>query len=525
MRAMVFDGNGPELRLMDMPVPEPDPGQVRIRVEACGVCRTDLHVVDGDLKHPVLPLVPGHEIVGRIDALGEGVSALRTGQRVGVPWLGHTCGSCAYCSSGHENLCDHPEFTGYTVNGGYAEYCAADARFVFPLPEDRDAVELAPLLCAGLIGYRSFRLAGSVSRLGIYGFGAAAHILCQIAQYEGVEVYAFTRDGDTAAQDFALKLGALVDDLAGFAEGDIGEFFGDVADFPGVLEQEHRLVVAVVGDRHAVALDHLLQGLAVGLDPARGGVGNRLEADLGAVFGRRRSTTTSSCSTPTTPTIQLEPRSGLKIWTRPSSARSCRPWRICLTRMVSDSRTRRRISGAKAGRPVTWMFSPSVKRVADAELAVVRNTDHVARIGGSAISRSSAKKKIGAETAMVLAGAHVFQLHAALEGARTQAHEGDPVAVLRVHVGLHLEDKAGDLVLFRHDGPPAGRRLGVGRRGVVGDEVEHFLDAIVAQRGAEEHRGQVAFQEAFLVEFRVAFRAEFDVFGPALPVSGRRPCR
>jgi propanol-preferring alcohol dehydrogenase len=208
MRAMVFDGNGPELRLMDMPVPEPDPGQVRIRVEACGVCRTDLHVVDGDLKHPVLPLVPGHEIVGRIDALGEGVSALRTGQRVGVPWLGHTCGSCAYCSSGHENLCDHPEFTGYTVNGGYAEYCAADARFVFPLPEDRDAVELAPLLCAGLIGYRSFRLAGSVSRLGIYGFGAAAHILCQIAQYEGVEVYAFTRDGDTAAQDFALKLGA-----------------------------------------------------------------------------------------------------------------------------------------------------------------------------------------------------------------------------------------------------------------------------------------------------------------------------
>lgn len=208
MRAMVFDGDGPELKLADLPVPEPAAGQVRVRVEACGVCRTDLHVVDGDLMHPALPLVPGHEIVGRVDALGDGVSTFRIGQRVGVPWLGHTCGSCAYCRSGHENLCDHPEFTGYTVNGGYAEYCAADARFVFPLPEDRDAVELAPLLCAGLIGYRSFKLAGEISRLGIYGFGAAAHILCQIARHKGIEVYAFTRDGDEAAQEFALKLGA-----------------------------------------------------------------------------------------------------------------------------------------------------------------------------------------------------------------------------------------------------------------------------------------------------------------------------
>lgn len=208
MRAMVFDGNGPELKRADLPLPVPAPGQVRIKVEACGVCRTDLHVVDGDLKHPALPLVPGHEIVGRVDALGEGVSSLKAGQRVGVPWLGHTCGSCAYCTSGHENLCDHPEFTGYTVNGGYAEYCAADARFVFPLPEDRDPVEFAPLLCAGLIGYRSFKLAGEVSKLGIYGFGAAAHILCQVARHQGVEVYAFTRDGDEAAQEFALKLGA-----------------------------------------------------------------------------------------------------------------------------------------------------------------------------------------------------------------------------------------------------------------------------------------------------------------------------
>jgi len=208
MRAMVFDGSGPALSLADIPVPVPAAGQVLIRVEACGVCRTDLHVVDGDLTNPRLPLVPGHEIVGRVAAVGDGASGLRVDERVGVPWLGHTCGACDYCASGHENLCDAPEFTGYTVNGGYAEYCVADARFVFPLPEARDAAELAPLLCAGLIGYRSFKLAGPVARLGIYGFGAAAHILCQIARHQGVEVYAFTRDGDRAAQEFALRLGA-----------------------------------------------------------------------------------------------------------------------------------------------------------------------------------------------------------------------------------------------------------------------------------------------------------------------------
>lgn len=208
MRAMVFRGNGPELELTDMPVPEPGTGQIRIHIEACGVCRTDLHVIDGDLKHPVLPLIPGHEIVGRVETIREGVSGLAVGQRVGVPWLGHTCGSCDFCISGHENLCDAPAFTGYTVNGGYAEFCVADARFVFPLPEDRDAAELAPLLCAGLIGYRSFKLAGPVSRLGIYGFGAAAHILCQSARHQGIDVYAFTRDDDQAAQSFAMKLGA-----------------------------------------------------------------------------------------------------------------------------------------------------------------------------------------------------------------------------------------------------------------------------------------------------------------------------
>lgn len=208
MRAMVFDSNGSRLALRDLPVPGPNTGQVLLRVEACGVCRTDLHVVDGDLKKPMLPLIPGHEIVGRIEALGKGVTGLRIGQRVGVPWLGHTCGSCAYCTSGRENLCDAPGFTGYTINGGYAEYCVADMHFVFRLPEEQEAIHLAPLLCAGLIGYRSLKLAGDVKRLGIYGFGGAAHILCQIARHREIEVYAFTREGDQVAQDFARSLGA-----------------------------------------------------------------------------------------------------------------------------------------------------------------------------------------------------------------------------------------------------------------------------------------------------------------------------
>ena len=208
MRAMVFDGTGSDLKLQDLPVPTPEDHQVLIRIEACGVCRTDLHVVDGDLTEPALPLVPGHEIVGRIETLGNDVSGLQIGQRVGVPWLGHTCGSCDYCAAGHENLCDTPRFTGYTINGGYADYCVADAHFVFALPEDQDAAHLAPLLCAGLIGYRSLKLAGNVKRLGVYGFGAAAHVLCQIARHLGIEVYAFTRDGDVAAQEFALGLGA-----------------------------------------------------------------------------------------------------------------------------------------------------------------------------------------------------------------------------------------------------------------------------------------------------------------------------
>jgi propanol-preferring alcohol dehydrogenase len=209
MRAMVFDGLSPRLELRDVAVHEPGPLQVLLRVEACGVCRTDLHVVDNELGRPKLPLILGHEIVGRVERLGPGVSGLSAGQRVGVPWLGHTCGRCSYCEAGRENLCDAPGFTGYTLDGGYAEYCVADAGFVFPLDDAADPVALAPLLCAGLIGFRSYRLCGTVRRLGIYGFGAAAHILCQIARHQGVEVYAFTQEGDTAAQAFAKGLGAI----------------------------------------------------------------------------------------------------------------------------------------------------------------------------------------------------------------------------------------------------------------------------------------------------------------------------
>ncbi|MDK3017012.1 zinc-dependent alcohol dehydrogenase family protein [Pseudodonghicola flavimaris] len=209
MRAMVFEKPGHPLRLRDLPRPTPGPGQILIRVEACGVCRTDLHIVDGELTDPKLPLVPGHEVVGRIAALGPGVDGLREGQRVGVPWLGHACGCCPYCEMERENLCDEPLFTGYTFDGGYAEYCLAHTDFTFPLPEHADPVALAPLLCAGLIGYRCLSMAGNAQVLGLYGFGAAAHILCQIAVHQGRRVLAFTRDGDITAQDFALRQGAV----------------------------------------------------------------------------------------------------------------------------------------------------------------------------------------------------------------------------------------------------------------------------------------------------------------------------
>ncbi|HSF94618.1 MAG TPA: zinc-dependent alcohol dehydrogenase family protein [Thermohalobaculum sp.] len=212
MRAMVLRRQGAPLRMEEIEAPTPGPGQVAIAVSACGVCRTDLHVVDGDLTAPKLPLVPGHEIVGRVRALGAGVTGLAPGDRVGVPWLGHTCGQCSYCRRGDENLCDAPGFTGYTLDGGYAERCVADADYVFRLPdgspESLGDAELAPLLCAGLIGHRSLKMAGEAERLGIYGFGAAAHIVAQVARWQGRRVFAFTRPGDRAAQDFALKLGA-----------------------------------------------------------------------------------------------------------------------------------------------------------------------------------------------------------------------------------------------------------------------------------------------------------------------------
>lgn len=188
--------------------PQPGAGEVRVAVAACGVCRTDLHVVDGELPHPKLPIIPGHEIVGRVDAVGAGVTGLAAGMRVGIPWLGHTCGSCPYCLRGSENLCDHPLFTGYTRDGGYATATVADARYVFPLAEGRNDVATAPLLCAGLIGWRSLRMAGEGRRVGLYGFGAAAHIIAQVARWQGREVYAFTRPDDFAGQQFARSLGA-----------------------------------------------------------------------------------------------------------------------------------------------------------------------------------------------------------------------------------------------------------------------------------------------------------------------------
>jgi propanol-preferring alcohol dehydrogenase len=207
MRAMLFDGPGRPLRLADVADPSPASGQVLVRVAACGVCRTDLHVVDGDLPDPKLPLVLGHQIVGTVEAAG-GEAPFGVGARVGVPWLGWTCQECRYCRAGKENLCDRARFTGYHLDGGFAELAACDARFCFPLPGDYDDLQAAPLLCAGLIGYRALRLAGDAERLGIYGFGAAAHIVAQVARWEGRRVFAFVRRGDDAGARFAVELGA-----------------------------------------------------------------------------------------------------------------------------------------------------------------------------------------------------------------------------------------------------------------------------------------------------------------------------
>jgi len=208
MQAMVLKKSGSALEWTELADRQPGPGEIRVKVGACGVCRTDLHVVDSELPDPKMPIIPGHEIVGRIDAIGSGVEGLRIGERVGIPWLGHTCGSCPFCKGGQENLCDHPLFTGYTRDGGFATATIADARYAFPLGETGTDVALAPLLCAGLIGWRSLVIAGEGKNLGLYGFGAAAHIVAQVAKWQHRSVFAFTRPGDVSTQAFARRLGA-----------------------------------------------------------------------------------------------------------------------------------------------------------------------------------------------------------------------------------------------------------------------------------------------------------------------------
>jgi propanol-preferring alcohol dehydrogenase len=208
MRAMVLERPGEPLSLMDLPIPEPSEGQVLLRVHVCGVCRTDLHLVDGELPDPKLPMIPGHQIVGTVVKRGPGADRYEPGSRVGVPWLGWTCGTCRYCTSGQENLCDLARFTGYTLDGGYAEYTVADERFCFPIPEGYPDLAAAPLLCAGLIGYRAYRMTSDAEVLGFYGFGAAAHLIAQVATHEGKRILAFTRAGDTEGQAFARTMGA-----------------------------------------------------------------------------------------------------------------------------------------------------------------------------------------------------------------------------------------------------------------------------------------------------------------------------
>jgi alcohol dehydrogenase, propanol-preferring len=254
MRAMVLEKAGTPLRLQELPDPAPGPGQVLVKVAACGVCRTDLHVVDGELTEPKLPIIPGHEIVGRVEAMGAGVTSFRVGDRVGIPWLGHTCGQCPYCMAGRENLCDAPRFTGYQIDGGYAEHTVAEAAYCFPLPQSYSDTAAAPLLCAGLIGFRSLRMCGDASRLGIYGFGAAAHIVAQVAQFEGRSVYAFTRPGDTDAQDFARSLGCIWaggSDERPPAELDAAIIFAPVgALVPAALATVHKGGTVVLGGIH-----------------------------------------------------------------------------------------------------------------------------------------------------------------------------------------------------------------------------------------------------------------------------------
>jgi propanol-preferring alcohol dehydrogenase len=249
MHAMVLDKPGQPLQYREMPVAEPGPGQVLVKVHACGVCRTDLHVVDGELTEPKLPIIPGHEIVGSVARKGANVDSVHVGERIGVPWLGFTCGKCRFCREGKENLCDRPLFTGYTIDGGYAEYTVADSRYCFPLPEGYNDTEAAPLLCAGLIGYRSYRMVDcNASRIGIYGFGGAAHIVAQVAVYQGKKIFAFTRPGDLQAQQFARKLGAV--------------WAGDSTEMPPEL-LDAAIIFAPVGSLLPAALRATVKGGAV----------------------------------------------------------------------------------------------------------------------------------------------------------------------------------------------------------------------------------------------------------------------
>jgi alcohol dehydrogenase, propanol-preferring len=245
MRAMLLRTPRTALELTTMHEPRPDAGQLLVKVGACGVCRTDLHVVDGELPHPRLPIIPGHEIVGAVTEVGADVDEFRIGDRVGIPWLGYTCGTCAYCVSGRENLCDAARFTGFTIDGGYADYTVADSRYCFRLPSHLPDVELAPWLCAGLIGYRALRMAGDAKRVGIYGFGAAAHIVAQLARHQGREIFAFTRPGDSAGQRFARELGAS------WAGG---------SDEPAPSELDAALLFAPVGDLVPKALRDVAKG-------------------------------------------------------------------------------------------------------------------------------------------------------------------------------------------------------------------------------------------------------------------------
>ncbi len=245
MRAMVLHHIGEPLALEERPDPVAGPGEVVIQVLACGVCRTDLHVVDGELPETQLPIVPGHEIVGRVAQLGEGVSHLTLGERVGVGWLGRACGCCSYCAADEENLCDHPLFTGCTRDGGFASHTVADARYVYPMGETGEDAALAPLLCAGLIGWRTLKMAGEGKRIGIYGFGAAAHIIAQVARFQGREIYAFTRPGDQAAQDFALSLGAV---------------YAGPSDAPAPVPLDAALIFAPAGELVPIALKAVRKG-------------------------------------------------------------------------------------------------------------------------------------------------------------------------------------------------------------------------------------------------------------------------